>query len=151
MALRHDLVFIPDVTVAYRLNNASICINNLREVARNSLFVQYLLLSHLWDRPAMSYAEVRPILDCILDERKLKYRERMWKAAICMSNRQYRQAAKQMAIAAKTSPARFLNRCSEPIRQNTMIRVGESPAEFQKVSDLLWPSRMPATYATAHI
>jgi len=151
MALRHDVVFIPDVTVAYRLNSTSICINNLRDVARNSLFVQYLLLSQLWDRPAMTYAEVRPILDSILDERKLQYRERMWKAAICMSNRQYRQATMHMVVAAKTSPGRFLNRCSYPVRKNTMIRVGESPAEFQKVSDLLWPSRMPATYATANI
>src|SRR5260221_3459523 len=151
MALRYDIVFLPDVTVAYRLNNASLCINNLRDVACNSLFVQYLLLSQLWDMPAMTYAEVRPILDCILDERKLQYRERMWKAAICMSNREYRKAALHMAVAAKTSPARFLNRCSYPDRQNKMIRVVESPAKFQKVSDLLWPLRIPAECVTANI
>jgi glycosyltransferase involved in cell wall biosynthesis len=151
MALQQDIVFLPDVTVAYRLNNASLCINGLRDVARNSLFVQYLLLSQLWDRPAMTYEQVRPILDCILNERKLQYRERMWKAAICMSNREYRQAALHMAIAARTSPARFLNRCSYPVWQNKMIRVGESPAKFQKEADLLWPLRIPAECVIANI
>jgi len=149
MALRHDIVFLPEITVGYRLNSASLCINNLREVACNSLFVQYLLLSELWDRPALTYAEVRPILDRILDERRLQYREKMWKAAISMSNREYRQAALHMAGAAKTSPARFLDRCSYPVRQNKLIRVGESPAKFQKVSDLLWPLRVPAECVTA--
>jgi glycosyltransferase involved in cell wall biosynthesis len=138
MALRHDIVFLPDITVAYRLNSTSLCINNLREVACNSLFVQYLLLSQLWGRPAMAYSEVRPILECLLNERRLEYREKMWKAAICMSNREYRQAALHMAVAAKTSPGRFLNRCSYMVRRNKMIRVGESPAKFQKLSDLLW-------------
>jgi glycosyltransferase involved in cell wall biosynthesis len=151
MALRNDIVFLPEITVAYRLNDASLCINGLRDVARNSLFVQYLLLSQLWGRPATNYAEVRPILDCILDERKLQYRERMWKAAICMSNRKYRQAALHMAVAARISPARFLSRCSYPVRQNKMIRVGESPAKFQQVSELLWPSRVARECVTPNI
>jgi len=146
MALRHDIVFLPDVTVAYRLNNTSLCINNLRDVARNSLFAQYLLLSHLGGRPARSYSEVRPVLDCMLDERRLQYREQMWQAAICMSNRQFKQAARHAMTAAITSPTRFLDRCSYPLRQNKMILVGESPSKFQNVSDLLWPSGLSNEY-----
>lgn len=151
MALRSDIVFVPDITVAYRLNAGSMCINNLRDVARNTLFVQYLLLSHLRNRTPLSYAEVRPVLDSILDERKLQYRQRMWDGAACMSNRKYRHAALYMAAAALTSPGRFLNRCTYPLRRNKMVRVGESPARFEGVSDLLWPSKFTATCAPAAV
>ena len=151
MALKHDIVFLPEVTVGYRMNNASMCINNLRDVARNSLFAQYLLLSHLWDRRAMSFAEIEPVLECLLDERKLKYREKMWRGAACISNREYRQAAAFMASAAVTAPGRFLNRCTYPLRRNKMIRVGEPPARFQKVADLLWRSSFSAAHATAQV
>ena len=34
MALRHDIVFIPQVTVQYRLNHESVCINNLKVYRR---------------------------------------------------------------------------------------------------------------------
>jgi hypothetical protein len=149
MALRYDIVFLPDITVAYRLNNTSLCINNLRDVACNSLFVQYLLLSHLWGRPARPYAEVRPVLETILDERKLQYRESMWKAAIYTSNQQYKEAIFHAAAAAKSSPLRFLNRCSYPLRRNQMVRVGESPSKFQQISDLLWHITFPISCITA--
>jgi hypothetical protein len=151
MALRSDIVFVPDVTVAYRLSAGSMCINNLRDVARNTLFAQYLLLSRLWNRPATSYAEVRPILDSILDERKLQYRQKMWDGAACMSNRQYGHAALYMAAAALTSPGRFLNRCTYPLRRNKMIRVGESPAIFERDSDLLWPPKLTTRCATVAV
>ncbi|HEX4642873.1 MAG TPA: glycosyltransferase [Candidatus Acidoferrales bacterium] len=151
MALRSDIVFVPEVTVAYRLNAGSMCINNLREVARNTLFVQYLLLSHLRNRTPMSYAEVRPVLDAILDERKLRYRQKMWDGAACLSKREYRRAALHLAAASMTAPGRFLNRCAYPLRRNKMVRVGESPARFEGVSDLLWPAKLPAECETVAV
>jgi glycosyltransferase involved in cell wall biosynthesis len=151
MALRYDVVFIPEVTVAYRLNNASVCINNLPQIARNTLFVQYLLLSHLWNRLPLTYDEVRPILEHMLDKRKLEYRKRMWTAAICASQQRHLDAFVHMTAAATIAPSRFLSRCLYPIRRNAGIRVGESPSLFERMSDLLWPAKTAVTQVIARI
>jgi glycosyltransferase involved in cell wall biosynthesis len=151
MALKYDIVFLPEVTVAYRLNHGSMCSKSLRDVACNSLFAQYLLLSHLRNRKPLAYGEILPFLGCILDERKLEYREKMWRAAVHMGNREYRQAARLMASAAIASPGRFLNRCTYPLRRNKLIRVGEPPPRFEKLSDHLWPAVAQAKYATVGV
>jgi glycosyltransferase involved in cell wall biosynthesis len=138
MALAYDIVFIPEVSVAYRLNQASVCINNLRELTCNALYAQYLLLSRLWDLGAFPYEKVRPALQTLVNERHLHYREQMWRAAICMSNREYHRAATHMAVAAVNAPGRFIQRCSYPLWPAPTVRVGESPAVFKKLYEHPW-------------
>src|SRR4029077_2467321 len=48
MAIAHDIIFIPEVTVGFRQNFQSVSSVNFVEQSVNALYIQYLLLSHLW-------------------------------------------------------------------------------------------------------
>jgi glycosyltransferase involved in cell wall biosynthesis len=140
MALTHDMVFIPEITVAYRLNAGSICATNLGELECHTLFAQYLLLSQLWEMEPLPYVQVQPVLRSFLDRRRLIYREHMWRAAILVSAQKFGRAACHIVVAACTAPRRFLRRALYPLHRPSMIRIGEPPQAFRKMRDQLWSS-----------
>ena len=140
MALAHDIVFIPEVTVAYRLNNGGICATNLSELECHTLFAQYLLLSHLWDMQPFPFVKIQPVLQSLLDRRRLIYREHMWRAAISMSARKYGRAACHTVVAACSAPRCFLQRTLYPLHRPAMTRIGESPEAFRRMRDQIWPT-----------
>ena len=59
MAIAHDIRFIPEVTVGFRQSLQSISSMNLAEQWLNGLYVQYLLLSRLWDLEPLPIEMVR--------------------------------------------------------------------------------------------
>ena len=140
MALKYDIVFLPRVTVDIRLNEGSSCISNLQKLSANTFYIQYLLLSNLWNLPSRPYEQVIPHLAKMVDNRYLAYREQMWKAGIHLGQHQYREALPHLARAVLHSPSHFLRRLQYAIRPNPMIRVGESPQAFRKMHDQLWPT-----------
>jgi len=140
MALSYDLIFIPEITVAYRLNSASVCIGNLSELSVHTLYAQYLLLSHLWNLPPLGFSEARLTLEDLVDQRRLRYREHMWNAAICLSDQKYARAGKHLFSAAVNAPGRFVERVRYPLQRNTAIQVGESPEIFERLREQLWPA-----------
>ncbi len=146
MALHHSVVFLPRVTVEYRLNNASVCINNMQKLALNTLYVQYLLLSHLWQLAPEPYDTIISRLARLVDTARLRYREDMWFAAIHLSERQHVHALPHLAAAMIRSPRHFLSRFSYPLRRQSAFRVGENPERFRDLRTLLWPGT-----ATAHL
>jgi glycosyltransferase involved in cell wall biosynthesis len=138
MALAHDIVFVPETTVAVRLNNGSVCINNLEDLAYNTLYVQHLLLAHLWHRPILPYEMVRANLNTTIRRGDLRYRELMWKAAIDLGDQKYGSAAKLMMAAAINAPRRFVTRCVSPLSRNSQVRVGENPQVLQRALGSVW-------------
>jgi glycosyltransferase involved in cell wall biosynthesis len=140
MALHYDIVFLPKVTVDIRLNEGSSCISNLQKLSANTLYIQYLLLSNLWNLPSFPYEQVIPHLAKMVDKQYVAYREQMWKAGSHLGRSQYREALPHLARAVLHSPGHFLRRLQYPLRPNPMIRVGESPQAFRKLNDQLWPS-----------
>jgi len=138
MALRHNIVFLPQVTVQYRLNHNSVCINNLQKLSANTLFAQYLLLSHLWRLEPQPYEAVIGALSRMVDARRLAYREQMWRAAAHLSAQRYRQAVPHLVMAAVHSPLRFLRRVSYPFGLEAMVRRGEDPQRFRRIRRQLW-------------
>jgi len=138
MALRHDIVFIPRVTVQYRLNHDSVCINNLQKLSANTLFAQYLLLSHLWGLEPQPYEAVIGALSGMVDARRLAYREEMWRAAAHLSAGRYRRAVPHLVKAALHSPVRFFRRVSYPFGREAMVRRGEDPQRFRRMRRQLW-------------
>jgi len=139
MALRYDIVFLPKVTVDIRLNEGSSCISNLLMLSANTFYIQYLLLSSLWNLPSLPYEHVIPQLAKMVDKQYLAYREQMWKAGIHLGQSQYCEALPHLARAVLHSPGHFLRRLQYPFRPNPLIRVGESPQAFRKMQDQLWP------------
>ena len=140
MALRHGVIFIPQVTVQYRLNHDSVCINNLRSLSVNTLFAQYLLLSHLWGLEPQPYQAVIGALSGLVNRRRLAYREEMWRAAAHLGSRQYLRAVPHLVKAVLHSPADFLRRVAYPFRRGAMFRVGEDPRRFRRIEQRLWPA-----------
>ncbi len=142
MALALDIVFIPEITVAYRLNSGGICATHLGELECETLYAQYLLLSQLWNKPAHSYLQVQSVLQSFLEQRRLVYRElhRCGKAAIAVSARKYARAGRHMVVAACSDPSRFLERALYPIKRPAKIKIGAPPEAFRKNCQQLWPA-----------
>jgi glycosyltransferase involved in cell wall biosynthesis len=138
MALRHDVVFIPQVTVQYRLSDDSVCINNLRGLSANTLFAQYLLLSHLRGLEPQPYEAVIDALSGLVDGRRLAYRKQMWLAATHLGARRYRRAVPYLANAVLHSPVNFLRRAAYPFRRGAMFTLGEDPRRFLRIEQRLW-------------
>jgi len=138
MVLRHDVVFIPQVTVQYRLNHGSVCINNLRRLSASTLFAQYLLLSHLWGLEPEPYEAVIGALSGMVNRSQLAYREQMWQAAADLSAQRYRRAVPHLVRAALHSPVRFLRRIAYPFGREAMVRRGKDPQRFRRLRRQLW-------------
>lgn len=141
MALRHEVIFVPQVTVQYRLNHDSLCINNLRRLSANALFAQYLLLSHLWGLEPRPYEAVIGALSSLVDASRLAYREQMWRAAAHLSARRYRSAMPHLLKALLHSPAHFLRRVRYPFRREAMVCLGEDPRRFRRIEPRLWRAK----------
>lgn len=138
MALRHGIVFVPAVTVHYRLSRESLCINHLRSLSANTLFAQYLLLSRLWGLEAQPYEAVISALNGLVDRRRLAYREQMWRAAAHLGAQRYGRAASHLVKAAVRSPIHFLRRAVYPFRPGGVVRLGEDPQHFLRIERRLW-------------
>ena len=141
MALHYEIVHVPEVTVDYRLNNGSICQNNLRKLTLHSLYIQYLLLSVLWQQEPIAFEKVVPTLKLLLDEKHLLYRERMWNAAIDLSNRRYLAAGIKSAVALLAAPCKLAERLIHAVRPTKRFSVGVDPERFRKISHQLWPAK----------
>jgi glycosyltransferase involved in cell wall biosynthesis len=138
MALRHDIVFLPKVTVSVRLHNASACVSNLQKLSLNTLYVQYLLLSHLWQLSPLGYDAVAPYLIETVDPRRLQYRHQMWLAGGEISSGRYHRALPHLARALLKSPRHFLDRLRYPFFPTGIFPRGEDPARFRQRQHLLW-------------
>ena len=77
MAIAHDIRFIPEVTVGFRQSLQSISSMNLAEQWLNGLYVQYLLLSRLWDLEPLPIEMVRVALARMVDMRKLRSKKHL--------------------------------------------------------------------------
>src|ERR1700722_15113695 len=72
MAMVHDIRFIPEATVGFRQNVQSISSVNLVEQSLNVLYIQYLLLSHLWKLEPLPIETVRAALGRMIHMPKLR-------------------------------------------------------------------------------
>ena len=141
MALRHGIVFIPQVTAQYRLRAESLCLSRLRTLSANTLFAQYLLLSELWGLEPQPYKAVIGALEDLVDKKRLAYREQMWRAGAHLGAHRYRQAAPHLLKAATHAPCHFLRRVAYPFRASGVVRVGTGPWRFRRMARQLWNAR----------
>jgi glycosyltransferase involved in cell wall biosynthesis len=140
MALRYTVVFLPKVTVSIRLHVASTCISNIEKLTLNTLYVQYLLLSHLWQLSPLGYEAVVPYLIEMIDKGRLRYRHQMWLAGGQMGTGQYHRAVPYLVSALINSPKNFFDRLRYPFFPGAAVQRGEDPAQFRQRQRLLWRS-----------
>lgn len=139
MALRFDIRYIPEVTAYVRHNAASVSAPNLEYQSINTLYVQYLLLSHLQGWPSMAYELVHEHLPQLIDKPKLRFREHMRSANIGYSQKDYVNATKHLARAAMASPSYFVSRVAYELRRSNLVLNGENPVIFMRQRSVLWP------------
>jgi exopolysaccharide biosynthesis WecB/TagA/CpsF family protein len=140
MALRHDIRFIPEATMGLRQNQQSVSSVNLDHQALNTLYVQYLLLSHLWGLEPSPIEAVRNSLARIVNVRKLRTKKhlRAFNMEWSLGNRA--DALLEATRAFVSSPASLLRRVADELAGDQKITVGESPKRFTRFKETLWPA-----------
>lgn len=142
MALLHQIRLIPEETVGFRLNMNSVSSSNLQGQAINTLYVQYLLLSHLWDLHPLPYESIKNQLNMLLDSRKLSFRTNMRLTNIHMGKKAYAGAIKYGIEALLSSPQDFFDRLTYELGKNDVAVNGADPKLFAINCSNLWEQKV---------
>lgn len=141
MALKYDVRLIPEETIGFRLNIKSVSSSNLEAQATNTLYVQYLLLSHLWNLNPLPYELIKSKLVTLLNYNKLRFRSNMRLTNMCVGKANYLGALKYGCKALLSSPKDFFNRLIYEFSSNDIAVNGEEPRVFAANCNTLWPSQ----------
>ena len=140
MALDSDIRFIPEVLMGVRQNLQSTCSVNLEEQALNLLYIQYLLISHLWKRKPLAHDESHNSLLQLFDPKKVQFRNHLRAFNIELGRGNRAKAFARAAEAFFASPTHFMRRLWDECSPGRAITMGESPALFKKHENILWPN-----------
>jgi glycosyltransferase involved in cell wall biosynthesis len=143
LALAEDLRFIPEALVGFRQNLASVSSANLAHQAVNTLYIQYLLISHVLKRTALPYEQARPELAELFDDRRLEFKTHLRAFNMALGHRQYAQALLELNRAFGASPIDFLNRVLDEFAGHREISLGENPETLLRARQSLWPENPP--------
>ena len=139
MALDSELRLIPEVTVGVRHNVKSISFTNFANQAINTLYVQYLLLSCLWNLTPLPYEEARVALAQLFDRRKLAFKTHIRTFNIELGQGDHGNALRELGRACLASPIDFWRRLLDEMFGHRGISVGEPPRNFRTIQNMLWP------------
>ncbi len=142
MALAYEVELIPQATVACRHNSGSVSARNFELQCVNTLFVQYLLLSHLWKQGPLPYEVVYPRLQQLLNRRQMRFRKNARAANVSMSEKNYLSALRHAASAFLASPEHLLRRLLYEVLPKRDVVNGEDPKLFASQSAFLWPQQI---------
>jgi len=139
MALQFDIRYIPEALVGYR-HNPFQSTRLILPQAVNGLYVQYLLLSQLWDFAPESMNSVEPHLRSMISLKDLQAKEHLRNANILLSQRKYPRAIGQAIRSMYASPDYFFRRLRDEFRNSRMVTNGVDPAFFLQRKADFWPS-----------
>jgi glycosyltransferase involved in cell wall biosynthesis len=141
MALAYDIQLIPEYTVAVRHNLRSVSANNFELQCVNTLFVQYLLLSHLWDLTPLPYDEVQDRLRNLVNQRQVRFREHARLTNIWLGKKQSLRAFRHAGLAFMASPEHLLKRVAYEFLPKGAVTNGENPLRFAEMKSAFWPAQ----------
>lgn len=139
MALRYDIILISDFTVSVRHNMTSVSHLNLHHQVINTLYIQYLLLSHLQGYDPLPYNRISTLLAGMVDTRHLRFRATMRRATAYAGNNNYCLALLYALKAFCVSPFHFYKRLLYEFGHTTFATNGVDPKLFNNRKSLLWP------------
>ena len=141
MALEHEIHCIPEELVGFRQNTASVSARNLAGQMLASIYVQYLLVSHLAGRAPRPFAAVRAHLQGFLSAGRLRAKERLREFNIRLAQRSRVRAVGALAASVAASPGYLLERLRDefaPSRAGAPIMNGIAPQLFFRHQEALW-------------
>jgi glycosyltransferase involved in cell wall biosynthesis len=139
MALKYDIRLIPEVTLGFRQNLKSVSSSHLAKQALHTLYIQYLLISHLWNLAPLPYDQACQQLSRLLNPRKLEFKTHLRGFNIELGRGNWRKALGELASAFSTSPASFGRRLLDEFLADRAISLGEPPELFAENRNALWP------------
>jgi exopolysaccharide biosynthesis WecB/TagA/CpsF family protein len=144
MALQYDIRLIPEATVGFRQNTQSVSSANLEAQALNTLYVQYLLLSHLWNREPLSYQEARKPLARLGNRGHLDFKAHLRSFNMELGKGNRLRGIWEVGRAILASPQEFSRRVLDEFISSRRIVVGEPVALFRQHQSILWPEATAA-------
>lgn len=141
MALEHEIHCIPEELVGFRQNTSSVSSRHLVAQTVASLYVQYLLLSHLTRRAPQPFNRIREQLEALLSPVRLRAKEHLRGFNMEMACGRYLRAAKAFSAACAASPGYVLGRLYDEFapsqRRNPAVN-GIPPGVFLNHKEVLW-------------
>jgi glycosyltransferase involved in cell wall biosynthesis len=138
MALRHEIQFMSEELLGFRQNANSVSSRNLQRQSVNLFWVQYLLLSHLWQKTPRGYTDIYPLLSDLLQPRHLKVKEHLREANMSIAAKHYSAAALHIVRALLMSPSQVISRIACELGIAPIVKLGANPECFRRLSKALW-------------
>ncbi len=138
MALKYDIHHIPEALVGFRQNTSSVSTRNLAQQFTAGLYVQYLLLSHLWRRSPRPIGDIRSHLQDLLPARKFRAKERLRSFNMRLSEGKRGAAVAAFANSVLASPGYVLGRICDEFDSSRSVSNGIPPRMFLERQEAFW-------------
>ena len=138
MALEHNIHCIPEALLGFRQNTSSVSARNLANQFVAGLYVQYLLLSHLWKLAPRALSEIRGHLETLFPAAEFRAKERLRSFNMHLAGGFRGPALADLAASACASPAYLLRRLRDEFFPSGRVMNGISPRLFLERKEVLW-------------
>jgi glycosyltransferase involved in cell wall biosynthesis len=138
MALNYDIRFIPEVLVGFRQNVASVSTRNLANQFVAGLYIQYLLLSHLWRLAPRRLDDIRVELEALSPRAWIRAKERLRSFNMRLAEGCRGSALADLAGSILASPSYVLRRLGDEVFPARKVVNGVSPKLFLDQREVLW-------------
>ena len=140
VAVRHEIRFIPEVLLGFRQNAGSLTSQSVVRQVVETLYVQYLLISHLHRWEPQPAEAVRHVLERLVSKRDLAAKENLRQFNMMLSEGRFPSALMSLVRCASGSPAFFAKRVSDELRRDVPLTNGIDPKHFIANKAALWPA-----------
>jgi hypothetical protein len=138
MALKHDIHCIPEALVGFRQNSSSVSARNLSNQFVAGLYVQYLLLSHLWKRTPRTIGDIRSHLVNLSPVREFLSKQRLRDFNMRLAEGKLFPALLAFADSTFASPRYVLRRLCDEFLSSRSVANGVPPSLFLERKEALW-------------
>jgi len=149
IALAHDIEIIPEVLVGYRQHEGQATTQAVRQNSIDLLYVQYLLISKLWNRVPLTKEEVRPLLERFVSAQQVAAKLKLRQVNIRAANRDLMGAIASGIGALSASPKLVWDRICDEILRKRPVMNGINPQFFERDRSRFW--NPPNTHASLDI
>ncbi len=139
IALHYDIRIIPEVLLGYRQHADQATTLEMKQNVIDLLYVQYLLLSELWQLSPLPKENIAPLLERFVPERNLVAKYALRAVNIHASNKQYIRAVGSLVRAVAASPSFVLSRAKDEVDPERRVLNGVSPSLYAQDQLRFWP------------
>lgn len=137
MARNFDVRFIPEALVGFRQNLVSVSARHAGEQQVAGLYVQYLLLSDLWNLRPKPFGDVGLVLAGFLRPSRIAAKESLRRCNMHLAERRVARSAAALVRALLQSPGYVAGRVRDELRRSGIAN-GLPPGLFLEQKEALW-------------